>query len=42
VLRVTWAQAITRPGATLARLRAAGAPYTERPMISTNKLKNVR
>ena len=26
VLRVTWAQAITRPGATLARLRAAGAP----------------
>ncbi|HEX6742558.1 MAG TPA: type IV toxin-antitoxin system AbiEi family antitoxin domain-containing protein, partial [Solirubrobacteraceae bacterium] len=40
VLRVTWAQAITRPGATLARLRAAGAPYTERPMISTNQLKN--
>jgi hypothetical protein len=31
VLRVTWAQAITRPGTTLARLRAAGAPYTERP-----------
>jgi very-short-patch-repair endonuclease len=31
VLRVTWAQAITRPGPTLARLRAAGAPYTERP-----------
>ena len=30
-LRVTWAQAITRPGTTLARLRAAGAPYTERP-----------
>jgi hypothetical protein len=27
VLRVTWVQAITRPGATLARLRAAGAPY---------------
>jgi very-short-patch-repair endonuclease len=26
VLRVTWAQAITRPSATLARLRAAGAP----------------
>ena len=42
VLRVTWAQAITRPGATLARLRAAGAPYTERPMISTNQLKSVR
>jgi elongation factor P len=40
VLRVTWAQAITRPGPTLARLRAAGAPYTERPMISTNQLKN--
>jgi elongation factor P len=40
VLRVTWAQAITRPSATLARLRAAGAPYTERPMISTNQLKN--
>ena len=41
VLRVTWAQAITRPGATLARLRAAGAPYTERPMISTNQLRMV-
>jgi len=40
VLRVTWAQAIARPGPTLARLRAAGAPYTERPMISTNQLKN--
>jgi elongation factor P len=40
VLRVTWAQAIARPGRTLARLRAAGAPYTERPMISTNQLKN--
>jgi elongation factor P len=40
VLRVTWAQAIARPGLTLARLRAAGAPYTERPMISTNQLKN--
>jgi predicted transcriptional regulator of viral defense system len=42
VLRVTWAQAIARPGPTLARLRAAGAPYTERPMISTNQPKNVR
>lgn len=42
VLRVTWAQAIARPGRTLARLRAAGAPYTERPMISTNQLKSVR
>ena len=40
VLRVTWAQAIARPTPTLARLRAAGAPYTERPMISTNQLKN--
>ena len=40
VLRVTWAQAIARPGPTLARLRAAGAPYTDRPMISTNQLKN--
>ncbi|HEX6698312.1 MAG TPA: elongation factor P [Solirubrobacteraceae bacterium] len=40
VLRVTWTQAITRPSATLDRLRAAGAPYTERPMISTNQLKN--
>ena len=39
-MRVTWAQAIARPGPTLARLRAAGAPYTERPMISTNQLKN--
>ena len=38
VLRITWAQALTRPRATLARLRAAGAPYTERPMISTNQL----
>jgi very-short-patch-repair endonuclease len=42
VLRVTWEQAIARPTRTLARLRAAGAPYTERPMISTNQLKNVR
>ena len=42
VLRVTWAQAIARPGPTLARLRAAGAPYTERPMISTNQLTSVR
>jgi very-short-patch-repair endonuclease len=41
VLRVTWAQAIARPGPTLARLRAAGAPYTERPMISTNQLRMV-
>jgi elongation factor P len=40
VLRVTWAQAIARPTPTLARLRAAGAPYTEAPMISTNQLKN--
>jgi elongation factor P len=40
VLRVTWDQAIARPQRTLARLRAAGAPYTERPMISTNQLKN--
>jgi very-short-patch-repair endonuclease len=36
VLRVTWAQAIARPTRTLARLRGAGAPYTERPTISTN------
>ena len=42
VLRVTWEQAIARPRRrTLARARdAAGAPYTERPMISTNQLKN--
>ncbi len=38
VLRVTWAQAITRPGATLARLRAAGAPSTDRPLIGANQL----
>jgi very-short-patch-repair endonuclease len=30
VLRVTWDQAITRPGQTLARIRAAGAPLTKR------------
>jgi very-short-patch-repair endonuclease len=42
VLRVTWAQAIARPGPTLARLRAAGAPLTESPMISTNKLRKMR
>jgi hypothetical protein len=42
VLRVTWAQAIASPGRTLARLRAAGAPYDEAPVISTSKLKNVR
>ena len=42
VLRVSWAQAIARLGPTLARLRAAGAPLTERPMISTNQLRIVR
>jgi hypothetical protein len=42
VLRVTWAQAIASPGRTLARLRAAGAPYNGAPVISTNQLKNVR
>jgi very-short-patch-repair endonuclease len=31
VLRVTWDQAIRRPGETLARLSAAGAPGTGRP-----------
>jgi elongation factor P len=40
VLRVTWDQAIARPQRTLARLRAAGAPYTEAPVISTNQFKN--
>lgn len=30
VLRVTWEQAIARPGQTLARLRAAGAPLEAR------------
>jgi very-short-patch-repair endonuclease len=30
VLRVTWHQAVTRPRQTLARMIAAGAPYTDR------------
>jgi very-short-patch-repair endonuclease len=30
VLRVTWDQAIARPGQTLARIRAAGAPLASR------------
>jgi very-short-patch-repair endonuclease len=30
VLRVTWKQAIARPGPTLARIRAAGAPLAQR------------
>jgi very-short-patch-repair endonuclease len=30
VIRVTWAQALTRPAVTLARLRAAGAPSAAR------------
>jgi len=33
VLRVTWRQTITRPGETLARLRAAGAPPDDRVSI---------
>ena len=28
VLRVTWSQAITRPGETVARIRAAGVPLS--------------
>jgi elongation factor P len=40
VLRVTWDQAIADPQRTLARLRAAGAPYNAAPVISTNQLKN--
>ena len=34
VLRVTWDQAIARPGQTLARIRAAGAPLASR--VSTS------
>jgi uncharacterized protein DUF559 len=30
VLRVTWDQAIVRPGQTLSRIRAAGAPLAQR------------
>jgi very-short-patch-repair endonuclease len=29
VLRVTWGQAVSAPGRTLARMRAAGAPMAE-------------
>ena len=42
VLRVTWDQAITDPRRTLARVRAAGAPYDAAPVISTNQLESVR
>ena len=35
VLHVTWAQAIRRPGETLARIRAAGAPSSDRVSISS-------
>jgi very-short-patch-repair endonuclease len=42
VLRVTWEQAIACPQPTLARLRAAGAPYNGAPVISTNQLRRVR
>jgi hypothetical protein len=34
VLRVTWDQAIARPGETLARIRAAGAPVASRASTS--------
>ena len=42
VLRVTWDQAITDPRRTLARVRAAGAPYDAAAVISTNQLESVR
>jgi very-short-patch-repair endonuclease len=34
VLRVTWDQAIARPGQTLTRIRAAGAPRNPRPTVN--------
>jgi hypothetical protein len=37
VLRVTWSQAITRPGQTIARIRASGVPLIAGPAQAGHK-----
>src|SRR4051794_12324644 len=42
VLRVTWAQAVSRPGETLARIRAAGAPPLSPPGAAFPRTRGAR